>query len=274
MTWYSHPDISYKRVDGKIVPVCRSRIPKETILFYEIPVRSSTHLTLDIVRYTMQCVYKGEILFPCSFNTNINDKTQENIAAKIFFDQVFTGGYKRIVMDPLALSLMKQCKTPYLYKALGVFPEHDSNYNCQQATFVNGETFLYATSDLEETSPLLKAPGYITVPHPGDSDSKKMEAFFQVDMKDVDVLSIAMGKADDAFKVRPVGEVRDVPTNIYPDLEEKVKKYGSERRAGITNIKEKNATMLRDLNEEESTEDFMKRMEEKYEQLMEEMEMN
>lgn len=273
MTWYSHPDISFKRVNGKIVPICRSKLPKATIVFYEIPARSNTYLTLDIIRYTMQCVYKGEMVFPCSFNTDVNEKTQENITAKVFFDNVFAENYKRTIMDPLALSLMKQCKTPYLYKALGGFPESDVCYNCQQATFINGETFLYTTSDIDESSPLTKSRGCVTVPHPRDSDDQKMEALFQVDMKDANVLSEAMGKTEDALMIRPVGEIYDIPTDIYPGLEERVNKYGSERRAGITNIREKTEHMLRGLNDEESTGDFMKRVEEKYEHLVKDMDM-
>ena len=267
MKWYSHPDLSFKRIEGNVEPVCRSGIPKETVVFYEIPARSTTHLTIDIVRYTMQCVCSGEVLFPCAFNTDVENKTQENITSKVFFDYVFTDEYKRKTMDTLALSFMKKCRFPFLYKALGVFAENDVEYNCQQVTFINGETFLYTTKDVEEGEPLRKSPGYITAPHPDDSNDKKFEALFKVNVRDVDRLSVAMGLTPSALRIRPDGEVYIIPTSVYPGVEEKIRKYGIERKAGLVGIREK-TTSIRQTLGEESTEDFLKRAEEKFDQLM------
>lgn len=272
MNWYSNPVISFKRVDGKIEPTCKSGVPKGTVLFYEIPAKSTTHLTVDIVKYTMQCVYNGEVLFPCAFNIDIEEKTRENITSKVFFDYVFTNEYKRKTMDTLALSLMKKCKFPFIYKALGVFSEDDIGYNCQQATFINGETFLYATRDIDKDSPLRKSCGYITVPHPDDSNDKKFEALFDVKMSDADTLSVAMERTDPALKIRPKGEVYTIPTDIYPEVEEKIRTYGIKREAGIVEIQEKTKD-IRHALEEESTEDFLKRAEEKFDQLMRDTEM-
>lgn len=273
MTWYSHPDVSFKRVEGNIEPVCRSRVPKGTVVFYEIPARSTTHLTVDIVRYTMQCVRSGEVLFPCAFNTDVEGRTQENVTSKVFFDYVFTNEYKRKVMDTLALSFMKKCKFPFIYKALGVFSEATGvDSNCQQVTFVNGETFVYTTGDAEEGSPLRKSPGCITAPHPGDSNDKKFEALFRVKMSDADTLSVAMELTPSALKIRPDGEVYDIPTGIYPGVEEKIRKYGVERKAGLVGIKEKTTDIQQSLGEE-STEDFLRRAEEKFDQLMRDTEM-
>ena len=267
MKWYSHPDISFKRIEGKIEPTCRSRIPKGTVVFYEIPAKSTTHLTIDIVRYTMQCVCSGEVLFPCAFNTDIEEKTRENTTSKVFFDYVFTNEYKRTTMDTLALSFMKTCKFPFIYKALGGFAESDIDNNCQQVTFMNGETFLYTTMDVEEDSPLRKSPGCVAAPHPDDSDDKKFEALFKVKMSDAATLSVAMGLTPSALEVRPEGEVYTIPTGIYPGVEEKIRRYGVERKAGLVGIREKTTDIRKSLGEE-STEDFLKRAEEKFDQLM------
>lgn len=267
MKWYSHPDASFKRVGGRIEPVCRSGVPKGTIVFYEIPARSTTHITIDIVRYTMQCVCSGEVLFPCAFNTDVEKKTKENITSKVFFDYVFTEEYKRKTMDTLALSFMKTCRFPFIYKALGGFSESDLDNNCQQVTFINGETFLYTTRDVEREEPLRKSPGYITAPHPDDSNDKKFEALFKVNMSDADTLSVAMGLTPSALKVRPEGEVYTIPTGVYPGVEEKIRRYGIERKAGLVGIRER-ATDIRQGLGEESTEDFLKRAEEKFDQLM------
>lgn len=267
MKWYSHPDTSFKRLDGKIEPVCRSGIPKGTVVFYEIPARSTTHLTVDIVRYTMQCVCSGDMLFPCAFNTDVDEKSQENTTSRVFFDYVFTHPYKRKAMDTIALSLLKKCKFPFIYRALGAFAESDSDSNCQQVTFINGETFVYTTRDVEEGSPLRKPPGCITTPHPDDSNDRKFEALFRVSMADAETLSVAMGMTPSALGVRPEGEVCDVPTDMYPDVEERIRKYGVQRRAGLVGIREKTTDARQSIGEE-STEDFLKRAEIKFDQLM------
>ena len=204
---------------------------------------------------------------PCAFNIDIGEKTRENITARVFFDYVFENEYKRKTMDTLALSLLKKCKFPFIYKAVGVFSEDDAGYNCQQATFINGETFVYATRDIDTNSPLRKSCGHVTVPHPDDSNDKKFEALFQVNMSDADTLSVAMERTSSALGVRPEGEVYTIPTGIYPGVEERIRKYGVERKAGLVGIREK-TTDIRQILGEESTEDFLKRAEEKFDQLM------
>ncbi len=148
-TWKTAPGVvSFKRRGGHIVPVCRApvRVDRDgdrdgvgAVVFFEAPARTAGHFTTSVVRFTMQCVYSGEIVFPCCFNTDINERTKKNLALKVFFDQVFDKStFRRNVTDRLATALMDQCEEPFLFKALGAFPRHETDFNCLRVSFLTG----------------------------------------------------------------------------------------------------------------------------------------
>lgn len=148
---FIHPCLKFKRQsdDGLIHPVCQSPIKEGDIVCYEIPVR-----------YTVQCVYSGESLFPCAFN---QDAPEDDI--KVFFDYVFRTTHRRGVSEKLALALYAHNRNnaPFLYKTPGIFGERDEA-NCLRVCYENGESFLIATRYVAVGEVLTVSPDAITVP--------------------------------------------------------------------------------------------------------------
>lgn len=272
MKWYSEPRISFRRHSERIEPMSKSCIERGSVVFYEIPVKSVNHFTIDIIRHTMQCVYSGEVLFPCSFNTNINEDTEVNIKSKVFFDSVFTNGFRRNVTDKFALSLMNSCRSPFLYKAMGAFSEDESGFNCARGTFLNGETFLVTTRHVKEGEVLRYSPVEIVAPHPNDTPESQWEALSMVDIKNSDLLRMILEVRDAAIKIRPEGEVVEISNTMYPDLEEKVRIYGTLRKSGFLEIREKIVRAKYenlDSNKKEDDKEILRAMEEKYTEILE-----
>ncbi|CAM9577809.1 unnamed protein product [Ectocarpus sp. 6 AP-2014] len=113
---FLHPDLKFKRKDDLIRPICQSEIKEGETVAYEIPVKSTDKsFKLDIFRYTMQCVYSGECLFPCAFN---QEPPADDI--KVFFDYLFRTTYRRGVSEKVALALYahNRDKRRFLYKTI------------------------------------------------------------------------------------------------------------------------------------------------------------
>lgn len=272
MKWYSEPRISFRRHSDRIEPMSKSCIERGSVVFYEIPVKSVNHFTIDIIRYTMKCVYSGEVLFPCSFNTNINEDTEVNIKSRVFFDAVFTNGFRRNVTDKLALSLMNSCRSPFLYKAVGAFSEDESGFNCARGTFLNGETFLVTTRHIKEGEVLICSPVEIVTPHPNDTPESQWEALSRVGIKNSGLLEIILGVRDAAIAIRPEGEVVEISNTVYPDLQEKVRRYGTSRKLGLLEIREKVVRSRYenlDPSKKEDDKELLRVMEEKYTEILE-----
>lgn len=267
MTWYTDPNVSFRRVNDRVEPVCRSKIKKGTVVFYEVPAKSTNHFTVDVIRYTMQCVYSGEALFPCSFNTDIKEKSLKNTRSKVFFDQVFANNFRRNVTDRLATALMDCNDNPFLFKALGAFTRSDE-FNCLRVSFLNGETYLVTTTDLEEGDVLVVSSKNIVVPIPNATFEKQMEAMNQTLAEDISWFSMALPTREEALDLRPDAQVRVVNGDLDSGLEERIRKYAVEREMGFTDIRER----IVDMRSDESTDDteMLQKMEDKYNELMEE----
>lgn len=221
---------------------------------------------MDIIRYTMQCVYSGEILFPCSFNTDITKSSKKNTSLKVFFDRVFNKSFRRNVTDRLATAFMDTCKSPFLFKALGGFCE-SGDFNCLKVSFLNGETFLVTTNDVKEGEVLVSSPMDIKVPLPTDDFERQFEAIDQTLVDDIQWYNMALGSRGDALQVRPDCRVRVVNADIDKKLEDVIKKYGIEREMGFTDIQERIVEMEKE-EPEEDEEGMLKMMEDKYNELM------
>ena len=266
MSWYTDKNVSFRRIKERIEPTVKSLVRKGTIVFYEVPVKSDNHFTVDIIRYTMQCVYSGEILFPCSFNTDITKSSKKNTSLKVFFDRVFNKSFRRNVTDRLATAFMDTCKSPFLFKALGGFCE-SGDFNCLKVSFLNGETFLVTTKDVKEGEVLVSSPMDIKVPLPTDDFERQFEAIDQTLVDDIQWYNMALGSRGDALQVRPDCRVRVVNADIDKKLEDVIKKYGIEREMGFTDIQERIVEMEKE-GPEEDEEGMLKMMEDKYNELM------
>ncbi|CAM9498393.1 unnamed protein product, partial [Ectocarpus sp. 4 AP-2014] len=76
----------------------------------EIPVKATGYdFKLDTFRYTMQCVYRGESLFPCAFN---QEPPGDEIT--VFVDYVFPTKFRRSVSKKFPLALYPQCQALFL----------------------------------------------------------------------------------------------------------------------------------------------------------------
>ena len=268
MNWYTNTDVSFKRINEKINPVANKDIPKGTIVFYEVPVRSENHITVDIIRYTMQCVYSGELLFPCSFNTDITEKSLKNLRLKVFFDQVFNKTFRRNVTDKLATSMMDQCESPFLFKALGAFYCKDEGFNCLKVSFLNGETFLATTRDVEKGTVLESSTKNIMVPRPDNQDpEEQMEVMTRVLIEDILWYNMALDIRENALKVKPKVNVRIIDGEYDKDLEYKIAMYEAERRAGLTDVREHIVDTIT-CEEQQTDEQMMEMMEQEYNRLM------
>ena len=266
MTWYNDKNVSFKRVFQRIEPVCKNEIRRGTIVFYEVPVKSVNHFTVDIIRYTMQLVYTGEVLFPCSFNTDMKEDTLKNTRLKVFFDRVFRNNFKRHVTDKLAMSLMDTCTKPFIFKALGSFSK-TKDFNCLRVSFVNGETYLVATKDIDEGSILTSSCESIVVPGINDDLKKQFEAMNTVLMENMGLYIQSLSTRNDALSVRPDCEVLDVKPGMDTGLEERILEYGIEREMGFLEIRE---AATKTAATKETDEELLEKMETMYNGLMEE----
>jgi hypothetical protein len=234
---FLHPCLKFKRQsdDGLIHPVCQSSIDEGETVCYEIPAKSTGHsFKLDIFRYTMQCVYSGESLFPCAFN---QDAPEDDI--KVFFDYVFRTTYRRGVSEKLALALYTHNRTnaPFLYKSLGIFGESD-DANCLRVSYENGECFLAATRSIAIGEVLTVSPKAIVVPtQEEEADfSNTLRLMAKVAIADTSSFTKALSYRAKATLVRPQGSVVIVNSKFDPELDKRVAKYTMDREMGITNF--------------------------------------
>ncbi len=264
MTWYSDKKVSFKRVNDRIEPVCNTKIVKDSIVFYEVPVKSVNQFTVDIIRYTMQLVYTGEVLFPCTFNTDLTEDTVKNTRLKVFFDRVFRTNFKRQKTDKLAASLMDTCEKPFIFKALGLFSK-SNNYNCLRVSFINGETYLLATQDINDGDVLITSNDTIFVPQINDDLGKQIQAMNMVDLKDMELYTQVLSTREDALVVRPKYDVEIVKQGMDKGLEERVMEYSIEREMGFLEIRE---AVIKPSEPKETDEELLERMETMYDGLM------
>jgi len=232
---YIHPNLKFKRHanDGLIHPICQQPIAEGETVCFEIPVKSTgKNFKMDIFRYTMQCVYSGECLFPCAFN---QEPPEDKI--KVFFDYVFRTTYRRSVSEKLALALYAHNRTnaPFLYKTLGIFGK-GADSNCLRVAYQNGESFLVATKDVVTGQKLTVSTETITVPtREEDNDfATTLRLMADVDVSNAHLFTKALTYRDRAAVVRPKGCVVHVNSKLDPDLDKRLAKYTMDRDLGIT----------------------------------------
>ncbi|AAK14462.1 unnamed protein product [Ectocarpus sp. 4 AP-2014] len=268
---FLHPNLQFKRMDnGLIHPVCQSSIKAGETVAYEIPAKSTDQsFKLDIFRYTMQCVYSGECLFPCAFN---QEAPSDDI--KVFFDYVFRTTYRRGLSEKVALALYahNRSNAPFLYKTIGVFGQSEEA-NCLRVCYENGETFLAATRDVEIGETLMVAPGAVTVP------SQKEEADFSntlrlmtnINLEDAPLFAKALAYREKAMLVRPDARVVHVNSKFDPGLDKRVAKYTMDRELGITDFHVGVGRLDKKYRENEAKEGLLD-LEELYDKLNDEFE--
>lgn len=234
---YIHPTCSLKfrrhADDGLILPICQKPIAEGDIVCYETPVKSTgKSFKLDIFRYTMQCVYSGESLFPCAFN---QEPPEDSI--KAFFDYVFRTTYRRAASEKLALALYghNRNKPPFLYKTLGVFGK-SADSNCLRVSHENGKSFLAAAKDIAIGEVLSVRADTITVPtlkEDGDY-ATTLRLMASIDVFNSHLFTKALSYHAKAAVVRPKGLVVHVTSALDPNLDKRMAKYTMDRDLGIT----------------------------------------
>lgn len=233
MSFFSHDSVSFKRIsDGNIRPVCNEDIKKGTVVFYELPVKSTGEFQIDIIRYTMRCVYSGQLLFPCTFNNN----TPSN-EFKVFFDYAFKTKFRRNTSEKLAVSLLKHNTPPYIFKSVGVFGL-DAIFNCQRISLPMGDTFLVTTTDLIKGD-VLTSSRPILVPSICSSESQILELIHTIDASRMCEFNFGMEHREIAQKYRPVGKIECVSKSIDQELESRLEKYRLDSYMGMADFKEK-----------------------------------
>lgn len=253
---FLHPCIKFKRRDGLIHPICQSTIKEGDTLCYEIPAKSTaTNFKLDIFRYTMQCVYSGESLFPCAFN---QEAPADNI--KIFFDYVFRTTYRRSVSEKLALALYDQNRNnaPFLYKTLGIFGGSD-DANCLRVCYENGESFLSARRNIAIDEVLTVLPDTITVPTQEEETdfSNTLRMMTNVELENAPIFTEALSYREKAAFVRPDGCVVIVNSKFDPDLDKRVAKYTMDKELGITGFHVDMKHFVKKYSEKETKKDLL-----------------
>ena len=233
MSFFSHNSVSFKRIpDGTIRPVCNEDIKKGTVVFYELPVKSTGEFQIDILRYTMMCVYSGQLLFPCTFNHNT--PTNE---FKVFFDYAFKTKFRRDISEKLAVSLLKQNTPPYIFKSVGVFAVGHI-FNCQRISLSIGDTFLVTTNDIMKGD-VLTSSVPILVPSIDSSESQILELIHTIDASRMLEFNFGMKHREIAQKYRPSGEIECVSKLVDPELENRLEKYRLDSYMGMTDFKKK-----------------------------------
>lgn len=233
--FFLHSSLKFKRQsdDGLIHPICQSPIKEGDIVCYEIPAKSTgKSFKLDVFRYTMQCVYSGESLFPCAFN---QAPPEDDI--RVFFDYVFRTTYRRAGSERLALALYDHNRTnaPFLYKTLGIFGK-GADSNCLRVSYQNGESFLAATQDITAGEILTVSTDAITVPTPKEDNdfATTLQLMAAVDIANPHVFIKALSYRANAARVRPKGRVVHVNSKLDPGLDKRMAKYTMDRDLGIT----------------------------------------
>ena len=234
---FLHPCLKFKRQsdDGLIHPICQSSIKEGDTVAYEIPAKSTAKsFKLDIFRYTMQCVYSGECLFPCAFN---QDAPEDDI--KVFFDYVFRTTYRRGVSEKLALALYAHNRNnaPFLYKTLGIFGQ-SNEANCLRVSYENGESFLSATRNIAIGEVLTMSSDAIVVPTPKQETdfSTTLRLMTNVDISKAPLFAKALSYREKASLVHPGGHVVTVNSTLDPDLNRRMSKYTMDRDLGIADF--------------------------------------
>ncbi|CBN80342.1 EsV-1-36 [Ectocarpus siliculosus] len=269
---FLHPDLQFKRTtDDLIHPVCQSPIRAGETVAYEIPVKSTAQsFKLDIFRYTMQCVYSGECLFPCAFN---QEAPADDI--KVFFDYVFRTTYRRGLSEKVALALYahNRSNAPFLYKTIGVFGQSEVEANCLRVRYENGETFLAAVRDVDIGENLVMAPGAVTVPlQKEEADfSNTLRLMSNIDVEDAPLFAKALSFREKALLVRPDARVVHVNSKFDPGLDNRVAKYTMDRELGITDFHVGVGRLDKKYREKEATEGLLD-LEELYGKLNDEFE--
>lgn len=258
---YVNPGVKFKRMedDGLIHAVCDKVVDEGDVVCYEIPVKSTgKSFKVDTLRYTMQCVYGGECLFPCAFN---QEAPSEEV--KVFFDYAFRTRHRREVSEKLALALYTHNKTntPFLFKTLGVFQQKlvQKPTTCVRVSYDNGETFLVASRRLAKGEILNTSQFSVKIP------TLKQESDFATTMKfvsGVDVAGMAnftkaLSYRDKAALVRPKGGVVHVSHTFDPNLEKRLAKYCIDRDMGISDFYV-NLDRLREKADKDSNTDQLK----------------
>ena len=235
---YINPSVRFARSadDNLIHPICRSPIQEGDTVCYEIPAKSTAQsFKLDIFRYTMQCVYSGESLFPCAFNQEPPDDE-----VRMFFDCVFCTTHRRDLSEKLALALYDKNKNnaPFLYKAIGIFDSNDKS-NCVRVSYENGEVFIAASRDVQIGEVLSVSPLGITAPMiEGDNDfSTTLRLMSAIEIRTIPIFTKALSYRKNAEIVRPKGNVEIVNSKLDPGLEDRVAKYTIDRELGITDFR-------------------------------------
>lgn len=233
--FFLHPRLKFKRHadDGLIHPICQQPIAEGDIVCYETPAKSTgKSFKLDIFRYTMQCVYSGESLFPCAFN---QEPPEDSI--KVFFDYVFRTTYRRGVSEKLALALYAHNRNnaPFLYKTLGVFGK-STDSNCARVSYENGESFLAATNDIATGEVMRVSADTITVPTLKEDGeyATTLRLMANIDVSNSHLFTKALSYRAKAALVRPKGRVVHVNSTLDPDLDKRMAKYTMDRDLGIT----------------------------------------
>ena len=234
---YINPSVSFKRVEGFIRAVCQGSINEGDIVCYEIPAKSTDKsFKRDIFRYTMQCVYSGECLFPCAFNQESFVPSEK----KVFFDYVFRTAYKREISEKLALSLYSHNRTnpPFLFKTLGIFQDFEDASNCLRVSYDNGETFLVASTNVQDGDTLGTSLKPIKVPNLDQEldSATTMKFMSDIDLSDIDKFTKALSYRGEALLVRPEGRVVHVNKSFDPGLDKRLVKYQIDREMGISDF--------------------------------------
>lgn len=255
---FLHPCLKFKRHadDGLIHPVCHGQIKEGDTVCYEIPAKSTAKsFKLDIFRYTMQCVYSGECLFPCAFN---QESADDDI--KVFFDYVFRTTYRRGMSEKLALALYAHNRNnaPFLYKTLGIFGECDEA-NGLRVSYENGESFIAATRSISVGELLTVSPDAITVPtQKEEADfSTTLRLMANIDIANTPLFAKALSYREKASLVHPGGRVVIVNSKLDPDLDKRVAKYTMDRELGIANFHVGLSRLDKKFKEKEADKDLL-----------------
>lgn len=266
MDSFNTKDITFKRVGSLIKPIASCDINKYTVCFYENPAISKDDFELDVLRYTLKCIYTNQVLFPCTFNTEINNE----IKWKVFFDRVLNNNYKRKKIEKLAISLYQHnvCNPNYIFKALGIF-EKSLEFNCINVSYENGETFFVANRDIKCGEIITISKNFV-VPRIDDDDDKVLQLMSNVDFSDISIFNKILKSRKYADMLLPNVPVYTITDCMDGQISKNLQKYRFDQKTGIIHFYEEVEDIIK--NPEKDTVSI-EMLEEKYKELIENMEL-
>lgn len=221
------PDAKFIRVKDLIKPVAIKPIPKNSIIFCELPTSSKGFHHGSFLSACSKIWGDSNIILPCIFNSELNKIDDDGTNC------LFSGCKKRNRVDQLCLTLdnLSKCKEyqENLYITIQIFPESKSG-NCGKVILPNGNVFLVSLVDIDKGDELI-------IDDTSDIGVKIKFCIMYKSFGNSDMNSNTEDVLKDAFLLFDKCKPLKIPSeNEICDMKESVKDYSIRKHLGFVDF--------------------------------------